>query len=386
MNKKSADVMPSKPSSLDSVDIRILEALGTLGPRNIKRVAETLGMSNDTLRRRIKRISSLFYLRMSATVYHTNLGLKKAVVFAEAAQGYEDLLFDCLKVNTFYFYLTRCYGKYEGCFASYVIPVDHCAEFIRFIEEIEKLGVARKIQVFWSTCFETINRGSRWFDFESEKWVFKWNEWEKEISTKEMKLPYTLVDPDEFPMKGDQLDLLILPWLEVDARNSFTKIAKILKTTPQNIRYHYQKHIVERGLIEKYQIFIFPFDRSSSAMYWFSFKFDNEDIMARFASSLLDKPFAIIIGKILDENMLIAQINLPTEEFRAFVDSLSRLCRKGLLQSYDYIIQDLRKGKWSRETIPFEDSKDGKWIYNHVEHLQGLRDLVKQFQLKKSLD
>lgn len=370
--------MPKKLTSLDSFDVKILEALGRLGPRNIKRVAETLGISIDTLRRRIKRMSSLFYLRMSATVYHTNLGLKKAIVFAEAAPGLEDLLFECLKVNNFYFYLTRCYGKFEGCFASYVIPPDHSTEFIKFTKEIEKLGVARRMQVLWSTCFETVNRSSKWFDFESEKWTFQWEEWEKEIPIKDSKLPYTLLDPDAFPMKADQLDLLILPWLEVDATNDFTKIAKILKTTPQNVRYHYQKHIIEQGLIEKYQIFIIPFERSISAMFWFTFKFDNAEKMARFALSLLDKPFVVIIGKILSENMLVAQICLPMQESRNFIDSLSKLCRNGLIQSYDYVIQDLRKGKWSRETIPFEDSKDGKWIYDHSKHIEALRNLVKE--------
>jgi DNA-binding Lrp family transcriptional regulator len=369
--------MPKKLTSLDSLDVRILEALGSLGPRNIKRVAETLGIPVDTLRRRIKRMSSLFYLRMSATVYHTYLGLKKAVVFAEATLGFEDLLFDCLKVNNFYFYLTRCYGRFEGCLACYVIPPDHCDEFIKFVEEIEKLGVARRIRVLWSTCFETVNPSSLWFDFKSEKWTFQWDEWEKEIPIEETRLPYTLLDPDGFPMRADQFDLLILPWLEVDATNDLTKIAEILRTTPQNIRYHYQKHIIERGLIEKYQIFVFPFDRRTSAMFWYTFKFDNEEKMARFASSLLDKPFMNIIGKILGENALVAQIYLPMEEFRNFTDSLSKLCRNGLLQSYEYVIQDLRKGKWSRETIPFEDSKDGKWIYDHKKHIETLRNLVK---------
>ena len=368
--------MPERLSSLDSLDIKIVEALGTYGPRNITRIARTLGVRPGTIRFRMNRMSSLFRLRMHAAVYHTNLGLKKAVVFAEATPGYEDLLFECLKVNSFYVYLTRCYGAFEGCFAVYTIPVDHCAEFVRFIKEIEKFKIAKQIRFYWSTCFHTINQTSKWFDYKTEQWTYRWHEWIKEIPTQPTNLPYTLIDPESWPMKADELDLLIIQELEVDAAISFKKIAEIWKTSPQRIRYRYQNHLIERGLIEKYQIAIRPFHRTSSIMLWFVFKFDSSGKMARFASSLLNKPFAIVSGKILNENALVAQIYLPNSEFRPFIDCLSQLCRDDFLQSYSYVIQDRRKGRCSRETIPFEDSKDGKWIYDHKKHLKELQSLM----------
>lgn len=370
--------MPERLSSLDSLDVKIVEALGTYGPRNITRIARTLGVHLDTIRFRMNRMSSLFRLGMHAAVYHTNLGLKKAVVFAEATLGNENLLFKCLKVNSFYVYLTRCYGAFEGCFAVYTIPVDHCAEFMSFLKEIEKLKIAKQIRLYWSTCFHTINQTSKWFDYKTEQWMFRWDEWIKEIPTQPTNLPYTLIDPKSWPMNADELDLLIIQELEVDAMISLKKIAEIWKTSPQRIKYHYQKHLIERGLIEKYQITIRPFDRTSSIMLWSIFKFDSSEKMARFASSLLNKPFAIVSGKILNENALVAQIYLPTSEFRPFMDCLSQLCRDDFLQSYSYVIQDRRKGKWSRETIPFEDSKDGKWIYNHNNHIEGLKKLVER--------
>jgi DNA-binding Lrp family transcriptional regulator len=370
--------MPAKLNSLDSLDIKIIKALETYGPRNITQIAKALDASIDTVRFRMKRMSSLFRLRMSASVYHTNLGLKKVVIFAEATPGHEDLLFECLKINTFYVYLTRCYGMFEGCFVVYTIPVDHYTELMRFIQEIENLGVAKNIQSFCSTCFHTVNRTSTWFDDKSEQQAFQWDKWIKEVPIQPTNLPYTLIDPENFPMRADALDLLIIKHLEVDATISLKKIAENLKTSPQRIRYRYRKHLIGRGLIEKYQITIRPFDRSSSSLLWFIFKFDSSEKMARFASSLLDKPFSGVLGKILNENALVAQIYLPNLELRQFIDRLSQLCRDNWLQGYNYIIQDRRKGRWSRETIPFEDSKDGKWIYNHNKHIKDLRRLVKQ--------
>lgn len=365
---------------LDSLDVKIVEALGTYGPRNLMQVAKALGVTRDLVQYRIDRMTSLFRLRTHVTVYHTNLGLKKAVLFINANPGCEDLLFDCLKINPFYIYLTRYYGMYEGCFAIFTIPVENCDDFVKFIEEIKKLGIAKDSMLYWSTCFHTINQTSQWFDYELEQWVFPWDEWVKEVPNQPTSLPYTLIDPEGFPMKADELDLLIMQELEVDATISLSEIAKKWKTSPQRIKYHYEKHIIERGLIEKFQISVRPFDNEPQQpiMLWFIFRFNDSEKMAKFASSLLTKPFALVVGKIRFENALVAQIYLPALEFRRFIESLSQICRHGLLQSYSYVIQDRRKGKWSRETIPFEDSKDGKWVYDHQRDIKKLHELAKK--------
>jgi len=362
---------------LDHLDVRIIEGLGKYGPRNIKEVAKRLDMPRGTVLSRIKRMSSLFYLRMSANVYHTNLGLKKAVVFAKAAPGREESLLNCMKVNKFYIYLCRCFGMFEGCLGIYVIPKDQKTKFEHFIQEIKKLGVAQTIYLFWSTCFYTVNRTTNWFDGTSEKWTFPWDMWIEEIQTEGTDLPYTLVDPDDFPIKGDETDLFILKELEKNATIDLIDIAKKLGTTLQNVHQHYRRHVLRNGLLEAFQISIFPFDRTISDMFFFVFKFPNREKMAKFALSLLDKPFVGVVGKILEENAMISQIYLPRPEFRNFVESLSKLARAGYLLSYDYVFQDLSPGKWSRETIPYEFFKDGSWIYDHDKHIQNLKDLVK---------
>jgi len=364
---------------IDSLDVSVLEGLGKHGPRNISGVARTLGIPRGTMLFRIKRMSSLFYLRMSANVYHTNLGLKKAVVFAKAVPGYEDLLFDCMKVNKFYIYLSRCYGRFEGCFGIYVIPKDHTTEFQQFILELKKL-VASDVEVYWSTCFHTVNRTSNWFDSLSKTWIFPWNKWIEEIQTKATELPYTLMDPADFPIKADEIDLFVIKELEKDATVSLASVAKKLRTTLQRVHHHYKMHIIKKGLIEAFQIFIFPFERATSDMFFFIFKFNSREKMARFALSLLDKPFVYTLGKVLGQSAIIVHIYLPKPEFRRFTENLSKLVRAGFLQSYDYVIQDIRPGKWSRETIPYEFFKNGSWVYDHNKHVKDLHNLVNQIE------
>jgi len=363
------------PKKLDLMDLRILEGLGIYGPRNISRAARKLGLKTDTLRKRLRRMSSRVFLRFRTNIYCTNLGLKKAVVMAEAIPGYEDLLLDCLKVNDFWIYIDRCYGRNEGCIAYYNLPNDHCADFERFMEAIEKMGVARHIQIFWTTCFQGVNSKTKWFDEKSKQWVLSWDEWFKEIPAEDPWLPRTLIDPEDYPLKGDEIDVLVLKEMEKNPRVSLSELAEVLGVSKQVLQYHYRKHILERDLIEGFEVLTFHFDMSVSDMFVFVFRFDDMEKCAKFAVSLLDKPFVGGLGKILNENSLIVDIYLPKLEFRKFVDTLSKLRRADLLLSYDYIILDLRKSK--RQTIPYKNFKKGSWVYSHNKHIHDLKDLVK---------
>lgn len=363
--------------NIDYTDLKILEGLNTYGPRNVTRVARKLGIPAETMRKRLKRLKTLdseVLLRFNANVYHTNLGLKKAVALAEATPGYEDLLFKCLKTNDFWIAVSRCYGRFEGCLGIYTIPKAHTSEFKRFIDELENLGLARNIQIFWSTCFHSVPFTRNWFDEASNAWVFPWDKWVEEIPSKGTKLPYTLVDPEDFRILGDETDLFILKELEKDATISFTDLAETLSMSPQLVRYHFRRHLMERGLIESFEVTFFNFDKAVSDYFVFIFQFEDMKKLAKFALSLLDKPFAKGLGKILGDSALLGYLYLPKPEFRNFIASLSKLIRRGWLQAYDYVIQDLKKA--SRQTISYKNFSDGSWLYDHKRHIRDLREMV----------
>jgi DNA-binding Lrp family transcriptional regulator len=366
------------PEKLDHWDIKILEGLGIYGPRNIGMLARKLGMKRGTVWKRVRRLSSLFLLKFHVNIYHTNLGLKKAVVLAWAAPGREDLLFDCLLVNDFRNYISRFYGTSEGCFAIYTIPKEHTSEFEHFLHEIENLRLTKDIQVFWSTCFRNVNLTSNWFDAKSDAWVFPWDSWIEEIAQEETELPYTLVDPKDFPVRGDEIDIFILQKLEVDAARSFVDIGKMLGVRRQTIEHHYQNHILKRGLIEDVQVSVAPFDgRGMAELVFFNFRFEDKESLAKFALSLLDKPFVHFLGKVLNESALVAYLHfLSKKDFRSFISALSKVIRRHFLQDYSYVLIDDEKRV--RESIRHELFKDGSWMYDHEEYLKRLHNLVSE--------
>lgn len=371
---------------LTTLDVRILQALCEVGPRNLSKVARTVGISRKKMEFRINRMRSdpQFFLRLYTSIYHTNIGLRKAVVVLEAEPGMEQLLFDCLLINGFWLYVCRSYGMGEGCTAVYAVPIERCKELEEFIKEIKRLGVAKNAQIYWSTCFQGGRITSDWFDSRKEDWVFRWDDWIKEVQTQKTDLPYTLVEAKSYPILADETDVRMLMKLENDATKSLSEIARILGMSRQLAQYHFQKHLIGKNLIEGYDIFVMRYGDTTSVMVLFIISFHDYETLARFARSLLDKFFILTMGKILGENSFLVEVFLPIDEFRKFIDALSKLAKMKLLRSYRYVIQDLRIRR--RQTISGEFFKDKSWVYHHKNHMKTLRQKVSKqlLESKKS--
>jgi DNA-binding Lrp family transcriptional regulator len=359
---------------IDETDVKILEGLSLLGPRNLTLIAEHLDMPIATLRYRVTRMldNSLLFLHLNP--YHTYMGLKKAVVFVEAIPGYEDVLLDCLRINDFWVFLCRIYGQYEGCGGVWTIPKENDRDFENFLQSLIDSGVAESFEINWTTCREGIPVKSRWFNIEENAWTFNWKEWVKEVETIEGKLPWTLIEPADWPIKVDYEDLLIIKELEMDGRKTLTDISKKLGISIEKLKYHFREHVSKRGLIEGYEVDMARFPLLFSNYLFFRFEFDSYDKFVRFTTSLHDKPFPLNLGKVLGENALISQIYLPIREFRKFIDALSELIKLGLLKTYSYFIQDVDK-TW-RETIPYEHFRNDKWDYDGEKHLVELNKII----------
>lgn len=355
------------------MDIRILESLCEYGPRNLSRVAKAVGISRHALEFRIRRMRSNpnFFLRMFTSVYHTKIGLKKAVVFIKAKPGMEQPLFDCLKTNDFWLYICRSYGMGEGCTAIYAVPADHCSDLEEFIYETKKLGLASKINIYWSTCFQGGRITSTWFDSQKENWIFSWANWIKEVQVQKTDLPYSLMEPESYSICADEIDVQMLMWLESDATKSIKEIAETLGIGRQRAHYHYKEHLLKRNLIEGYEIFVMRYGDTPAIMAYFVISFHDYETFAKFTRSLLDKFFVLTMGKILGENSLIVEVFLPMNEFRNFIDALSKMAQMNFIKSYKYAIQDLRMQ--CRQTFSGEFFKNNAWIYDHKKYMETLQ-------------
>ena len=96
---------PSSWKKLDAIDVKILESITALGPRNLVQVSDSIDLPHTTVRFRINRLMETSNLFLHLIPNISNLGLKRAVVFVESALGYENDIIDFLKINDFWVFI-----------------------------------------------------------------------------------------------------------------------------------------------------------------------------------------------------------------------------------------------------------------------------------------
>jgi len=298
------------------------------------------------------------------------------MVIGEAKPGYEELLFRCLKANDYWLYVSQCISV-PKCVATYGIPTGKEAEFEEFLSNLSKLEQVANIDFLWSTCIHNVNIVSVWYDKESGKWTFPWDSWLEEVQSSQGELPYTLIESNNYPQKADWTDIIILKELEKNCTVKLAKIAKMLKTNLQRVKYHYENHVIGEQMFEGPQILADHYKGLSPDTAFFIFTFKNHENFTKFALSLLNKPFVRAMGKVYHKNQLFIRTYLPRNELRNFVDALSKLVRGGFLETYQYVIEDLTKTQ--RQTISYEFFKDNSWEYDNEKYLAKLHSTVKQF-------
>jgi len=359
---------------LDPTNAKIIEGLGKQGPRNVFSLAKSISLPPTTVAFRLKRLIKEGYLTIRTNLDYSRLGLRKAVLIAEAAHGREDQLQKTIESMDYWTYTNRCYGKFSGFYALFAFPAQHKDELEKYIEEAAKTGATSRYMFSWTTNLCEVVPDFRWFDFERKSWNFPWKRWIEEVLSAPEKLPLSLGDPKAYPVMVDETDVLLLKELEKDGSARFAKLAEVAKITPQGVRYRYYKHIVKRNLISDYQLAHFPYPLQVSDMCSFTIDFANKTALAKFANTLHNKPFTVTYGKMLEKNSLLLHTYTPKMEFSNFIESLNRLAEKDVIRSYFYVTLDLLAFK--RQTISYEFFKDNKWTYDSQKKLKELRKIV----------
>jgi len=322
-------------------------------------------------------MSTFFSLLPTAVVHASKIGMKTAFLFVSSSPRFKETLIECVKANDYWRYLSQIYGNKEGVLAFYNIPLEHTRNFKEFFYILKSLKFVRNSQLLWITGFPAINPTMKWFDPDSGRWILKWKEWINEIAQLEPEMPPTLMEPEDYSIEADYIDMFILSRLEINGRVSLKEIAQKLGLTPAAVSYHYNRHVLKRGLIKKWSIAIRRFEANCDRFFFF-FRFDSKEEMGRFALSVQDKPFLYGIGRICGENSLIAHLGLPPGEFRMFLQSLSHLIKKGFLLSYNYLFEDYTKALG--RTIPYRYFQKGEWKYNHKGHIRELLKISRKVQ------
>lgn len=357
--------------ALDEMNAKILEGLGTHGPRNISSLAKELELPSTTVAFRLSKLVKESGLQIRARLNFQKLGLKRAVVFAEAKPGKEKTLRTLVDNLRYWTYTIRCFGKFNGIYALFGFPEEFKNDFEDYFAKALRIGVLDNYALYWITDLCEMPPNFRWFDFRKRSWSFQWERWVKEIEQASEVLSQRLLDPEVYPVLVDITDLLLLKELEKDGSIEFKKLAKVVDMTPEAVRYRFQDHIIKRELIADYEISIFPYPYQSSDLSSFVIEFKDKNALAKFANALSNKPFILNYTKVIGQNKLIVHFYVPKIEFPNLVDSINSLIETRIAERFFHVVLDT--SSYKRQTVSYEFFEKNKWTYNHENIIKDLK-------------
>jgi hypothetical protein len=136
---------------------------------------------------------------------------------------------------------------------------------------------------------------------------------------------------------------------------------------------------MKRNLIAQYELAIFPYPLQVSDLCAFVFDFADEQAMAKFANSLVDKHFALSLAKVIGRNSLVVHFYVPKVEFSNLIESVDQLAVKGIIEGFFYVSLDVTS--FRRQTVSYEFFHNGTWKYDAEKAIQQLVKVV-PIQLK----
>jgi len=355
---------------IDPTNAEIVKALNTHGPRNLSLIAKKLKLPSSTVRARFSKLMNNGRFWIEALPNRSKLGLSPMIAILECHPNRMQQLQSIVENLGYWIYIARCYGKFQGLHAILAFPTGHRENAEAYFEEAQKSGAISKAQLIWITELLMAYPNFQWFDFKKKAWNFQWQTWIEEVlDTSSYKLPSGFMTSETNIAEVDEEDLEILYEVCKNAQVGFAELAKKLGMTPQAVRYRYYNHIVERGLIKRYYVWLFPYHPNMADYCGFVIHFEDESYLRKFASSLADKPFSIYYTKALKENFVLMYTYTPKNEFPNLIDTLNILVKENFIQAYHYFLLD---HAFKHQSIPLSLFRDGMWVYQHEKLMEKL--------------
>jgi DNA-binding Lrp family transcriptional regulator len=372
----------SKFRQLDSLDFKIIKAMYVHGVFNISKIAEIVGVPQQTASYRVNRLSRQDTVRFRALLNEQKLGLKSYAVFAETSLGEEEASSCAMTCFPLWRHLSILDGRKHGNYVRYVIPPDKKRDLTAFLNELKNMAFIGNFDIVptASPAYPLLNldfyKGSR------QDRVFDWRKWVDNIdSFPEVDLTEsTSYDKVEF----DICDLIILRCYEINARSAQRNIVKeMMKITKEKshqklvslVSRRINERIVPQNLITGYRAYLLPNPSSISLYFLFSLHFSNSSDLKKFAGGLCQLPYHTCYEKILSKDTMFLKLVIPAYETANVQKTIADLAEKGYIKNCNLFIGDLAGAAWNNVEI-YKMFKDGAWNFSYGAAINMLENIT----------
>jgi len=287
----------------------VLGALRQFGPRNLSIIANICGLPKETVRYKVKKQLREMGFRIEAVPNRFALGLSPmvgTVKLTRSSRAAAASLLEELSVSAYlsYFGKIALRNEYMTVFNP---PARHVDELVKVLDELVSAGAIQDYRLHKVKEVRYPHTAYEFFDFKDRQWRPDSNSRHRSagevVETCRSGVAHTPVDA---------IDIAILAELEKDAFASMVDVGRTLGRDPRLVRYHFQEHVVARGLVAGHLVSWQPTsDREASTLHMW-IMLDEAEAVDFFSSLPFCRRYMVT-----EDGRLFANLCFDTEHYPA---------------------------------------------------------------------
>jgi DNA-binding Lrp family transcriptional regulator len=341
---------------------KLIEAIKKYGPRNFSLLSRVTGIPVETIRYKICKQFKEKGIGVHLGIDYNKLALVRTWVKLEFQESFlqyaEKFLWKLSEIGYLIYYASTL--PYNEYYAMFAIPTRYRKEYRNFLDSLIEEEVLNNYYAYELTSCRHLSLNAKYFDFDNWEWKIDWNNLESpDINVEQPFESEPLKDP-----LVDYQDLLILKELQINSLRSLSEIAMNINMNPRTVLYHFNEHIIRRGIINQYYIKWFGRKPEKTLV---SIILQCYNVKEREIQNLkedLEKiPFTFFDAYSLENKFYLAQQLLPAEMLTETLRYLKKVKQNINGMNFEIEILDpLLERPFTIHYKLFSDNKE--WLFN----------------------
>ena len=349
---------------IDDQNLKIIEALHKLGPRNLMELSRVTGIPKSTLYNRVKKIRKTG-ISVEPLINVSKMGLKRFFVKIHTRPGKLATVYNIINNIPWRRIIVASHEPYDMVFVKFYAPANNNSIIKRLLRRLQYIRLIKSYKVY-ETHEELygLKLNSRYVNAERRIIKLPWHEWFKSIAEsnawKHNTLPLNILEEPQYNIKVDVHDVRILEELEVNAFKDYVELGRSLNLSPTTVKHHYSKHLVGYGIILGYVPRVAVFHPEMTKHLYGVIDFYDEKSMLSFVNTLWNSPIMPRFARVLGDYKIIATFEIPKTEEVKFLAFLEALVKENIV--YDYTLYPIIIKTLSTWTLPVEMFTERGWL------------------------
>jgi DNA-binding Lrp family transcriptional regulator len=358
--------------------VQMVKLITQRGPR-IDQISRAIDVYKETARYWYRNMLRDGFIVQAATNYE-KLGMKRVVMVVEVGESFESYA-DALMyaLGDLCYVVSFAKTLPEGFYlVNASVPSECLGSWSDFILSLKEMGVFNSLTSIVLDWVRNPPMKADMYDFRERRWDFDWSKRRVDPASTD----FEVAERERF----DSTDVAIIEQLQLDANLQITDIAKKLKMNHKTLAYHYETHVVRRGMIKGYVVNWIGtrYDYEAEKPVHRKHQYTPVEIFANELDQAERVELMTIVGQLpyawlegSGQRSYYAKIVFPNDEITEALDFLGRAVRisRGKIRCFT---MDQAHALWFTLPKQYYNEKKQQWMFNKEELLTRFAALVQK--------